>query len=74
MSPSLNLRRPSVFPLRFDDEEDPLDLGLVLQHVVQRRLDDLLAGLDAAPAIGPDLLDRLVDLQRQLKRRIAGDS
>src|ERR1017187_6481631 len=58
--------RTSVFPLLLDDEEDSLDLCEVLQHIIQGPLDDLLLGLDSAPAVGPGLLDRSVDLERQI--------
>ena len=39
---------------------------------IERRLDDLLAGLDAAPAVGANRLDRLVDLERQVQGRTGG--
>ncbi len=48
---------PSVFALRFDDEEDALDFAYILQYVIQRRLNHLLASLNAAPAIRPHLPD-----------------
>ena len=53
MSPSLKLRRHQYSALRFDDEEDALHLSHILQNAVQRRLDHLLAGLNAAPAVRP---------------------
>ena len=35
ISAKIELRRPSVFALRLDDEEDALDLGDILQDAVQ---------------------------------------
>ncbi len=54
--------------LLLNDKEDALHLRHVLQNPVQGSLDDILLGLHPAPAVGPCVLDRLVDADRQGKR------
>jgi hypothetical protein len=49
----------------FDDEEDALHLGLILQDIIQGRLDDLLARLNIAPSVGPNPLHYDVNFDRQ---------
>src|SRR5207245_2156987 len=62
----------SVLALRLDDQEDPFHLGLIAQNVIQRSLDDLLAGLDSAPSVRTDPPDRGVELQCEIQHRISG--
>src|SRR2546422_884583 len=66
MSPRRRLVK-SVFPLRFDDEKDPLYLSFIMQHSEQRSLDHLLSGLNAAPRVEARLADRVVDLEGEIQ-------
>src|SRR6267142_2037012 len=67
ISPSRRLVR-SVLPLRFDNKENPLNLGLVLEDAVQRTLDHLLACLNASPSIESRFSHGLVDFEGQIQR------
>src|SRR6266516_1563856 len=67
MSPRRRLVN-SVFPLRFDDEKDPLYLSFVMQHSEQRSLDHLLSGLNATPRVEPRLAYSVVDLEGEIQR------
>ena len=49
----------------FDNQEDTFHLVLMLQYPVQSRLDDLFAGLNAAPAVRPHLLHYIINFDGQ---------
>ena len=64
----LDLRRPSVFPLRLDDQEDPLDLGPRPSATpYSAALITCSRAWTPAPAVRPDPLDRFVDPQGQIQ-------
>jgi hypothetical protein len=51
--------------LLLDDEEEAFHLGLVLQDFVWRLFDDVFAGGDAAPGIGANGADGLIDAESE---------
>lgn len=55
---------PSVFTLRLNDEEEALNLGGILNHFVDRLLDNLLTSRNSSPAIVTLFPHAGIDFQR----------